>query len=121
MGRKQPCIQYIIASRILVLLTDLISECSNNKSLYFQFFSHRIITLCTSSLILGRSGFTVMVVVSVNCRSSTSSLIAVGVAVVVIARCTVSGRGKIHTNSDNFLNALRNDIPLKKNCGKHEN
>lgn len=55
-----------------------------------------------------------MIVTSVNCRSSTSSLIAVGVAGAVMARCTVSGVGKIHNNSDNILNDLRNDSPLKK-------
>lgn len=95
-------------------MTDLKTECSNNNSLYFQFSLQRIITLGNSSLTLGRSGFTVMVVTSVKCRSSTSSLIAVGVAVAVIARCTVSGVGKIHTSLNNFLNALRNDSPLKK-------
>lgn len=60
------------------------------------------------------SGFTMMIVTSVNCRSSIRSLIAVGVTGAVMARCTVSGVGKIHTSLNNVLNALRNDSPPKK-------
>lgn len=77
--------------------------------------------MCILSLILGWFGFIVMVVVFVNCRLFISFLIVVGVVVVVIVRCIVFGRGKIYINSDNFLNVLRNDIFLKKNCGKYEN